>query len=470
MTGRIILAFWLGASLSIIACADSVGPDEPTGVNDLKVISTPQPLARQLRVTLNRSDSVEIRYQRDDGYGPTLSIRTLVDGRGTVTLARLAPSVSYTVSVTPMSAGPDAVPMEARFSTDPLPNDLLRLQFQAYGAPTQPLVVLELNRNPGGFEGVVVVDARGAIVWYQRRTTVGAMRRPNGNFVFSVINHGLVEMSPDGTIVTELITEPIHHDVIATPQNTVYYLAYDEKIVGADTIVGEAIWEWDPELGTDSKRWSAWDHLSYEENQGGDSKASDWLHANALAIGPDGNILMSLRFLNQVISIAPDFAAIEWRLGGTNASIIAEGTAEFWGQHTAAELASTGGRRILMFDNGTHLRGFSRALELEIDPDSGTSTKVWEFVPRNLNHSFIVGLARRLTNGNTYVSFGAGPGVLASRGPVEAYEVRQDGTVAWHIQLGGPDVADNFVMYRSWPTGSFAGEMEIDPSDEGDGS
>ena len=39
MTGRIIFAFWLGASLSIMACTDNVGPDEAAGVNDLKVIS-----------------------------------------------------------------------------------------------------------------------------------------------------------------------------------------------------------------------------------------------------------------------------------------------------------------------------------------------------------------------------------------------------------------------------------------------
>ena len=143
-----------------------------------------------------------------------------------------------------------------------------------------------------------------------------------------------------------------------------------------------------------------------------------------------------------------------------NATIAAEGAAEFFGQHTAAELAATGSRRVLMFDNGLHARGFSRALELEIDPDNGTSTKVWEFVPPNLNLSFIVGLARRLENGNTFVAFGAGPGVLASAGPVEAYEVMPDGTIAWNLKVGGADVEDDFVMYRAWPTGSLAGEAE----------
>ena len=66
-----------------------------------------------------------------------------------------------------------------------------------------------------------------------------------------------------------------------------------------------------------------------------------------------------------------------------------------------------------------------------------------------------------MENGNTFVSFGAGPGVLASTGPVEAYEVMPDGTIAWNLQVTGEDVGDNFVMYRAWPTGSLAGDKEL---------
>ena len=67
-------------------------------VTGLVVTAAPHPLARYLDVTLNRSDSIEVRYRRDDGIGPTLAIRALVDRTGRVTLARLAPDADYASS------------------------------------------------------------------------------------------------------------------------------------------------------------------------------------------------------------------------------------------------------------------------------------------------------------------------------------------------------------------------------------
>ena len=273
---------------------------------------------------------------------------------------------------------------------------------------------------------------------------------------------GLREVSADGMVVNELEHNQ-HHDVITTPQNTLYYVVADTRPFQGEDVQGEAIWEWNPEEGSHTQRWSSWDHFSYVTDKGNASRAADWLHANALSIGPTGNLLMSFRSLNQVVSITPDFSGIEWRLGGVNATILTDEAATFWGQHTASELQSNGARRVLMFDNGDRERAYSRALELEIDPATGTARTVWEFAPANRNHSYSVGLARRLTNGNTFVTFGAGPGVGNSVGPVEAYEVDPNGTVVWRVQVGGADVEQDFVLYRAWPTGSLAGETRIEP-------
>jgi hypothetical protein len=121
-----------------------------------------------------------------------------------------------------------------------------------------------------------------------------------------------------------------------------------------------------------------------------------------------------------------------------------------------------GRRRVLLFDNGPVGRGFSRAQELELDLEAGTATTVWQFRPTPDNFSFITSLARRLPNGNTFVAFGAGPGVLASFGPVEAMEVDPAGEVRFRLEIGGATVDDSFVLYRARPISSIAGEEVVE--------
>ncbi|MEP6783169.1 MAG: hypothetical protein ABI983_05830, partial [Acidobacteriota bacterium] len=41
--------------------------------------------------------------------------------------------------------------------------------------------------------------------------------------------------------------------------------------------------------------------------------AGEWLHANSLYIGRAGNILPSFHYINQVISISPDWRTVQWR-------------------------------------------------------------------------------------------------------------------------------------------------------------
>ena len=52
--------------------------------------------------------------------------------------------------------------------------------------------------------------------------------------------------------------------------------------------------------------------------------AGEWMHANSLSIGPRGNVLVSSHYLNQVLSLSPDWRRIEWRLGGPRATIARE--------------------------------------------------------------------------------------------------------------------------------------------------
>lgn len=226
------------------------------------------------------------------------------------------------------------------------------------------------------------MDAAGEVVWYMRTADFpfGATRRANGNFVFMDEGRGLLEVTPAGDVVRTVPQEPraaeLHHEVIATPRNTLLFLAFDARIVDGAEVLGEAIWEWTPETGTRVVRWSAWDHFTPALDRG-PRFGREWLHANALSLGARGNVLLSLHYLDQVISISPDFATVEWRLGGVNATVPAPGAAAFSGQHTPQE---------------------------------------------------------------SLVAFGMSAGTNGSTGPTEVYEVTPAGQAAWHLRVDGTTV------------------------------
>jgi arylsulfotransferase ASST len=272
-------------------------------------------LVQMLQVELERPAPLRVEYWTRNA--PRLVVDSKAAATHKIPLTRLRADRTYLYRI----VGTDA---HGAFITGTLPVDLARVQLHASGLPSIPLVMLHLY-DPHGFRGYAAVDADGEIVWFRRTDdmALGATRRANGHAVFLDAGRGLVEVRPDGSVVHELpqdtVTREQHHDVIVTPQDTLLFLAYDQRRHAGALVKGEAIWEWTPETGHTVKRWSSWDHLSPDHDRGPRSDA-EWLHANSLALGPRGNVLMSVHFLNQVISISPDFQRVEWRLGAVNAT------------------------------------------------------------------------------------------------------------------------------------------------------
>lgn len=334
-----------------------------------------------------------------------------------------------------------------------LPADLAQVSFVTMGRASVPYFMLEL-RDTDGFRGFVAVNDAGRPVWFFRTTgsPFSFTRRANGNFVFLDSERGLVEVRADGTVVRELAqaSRPgrrMHHDVTASPHGTVLFIAEEWQPHGDALVNGEAIWEWNPETGAVTKRWSAFDAFDPVADRGPRSRDDDWLHANSIAVGAGGSILLSLHFLDQVVSISPDFTTVEWRLGGTRADIVVPDP--FSGQHTAQEVADG---RILLFDNGFDRTAspFSRAIEYELN---GTIAQtVWAWRPERDNWARVISGARRLDNGSTVVAFGTPADMPpGATGPIEVYEVTREGGVSWHMQVGGAVSS----MYRATPLPRF---------------
>ena len=226
------------------------------------------------------------------------------------------------------------------------------------------------------------------------------------------------------------------------------FIAFDDRVVNGARVRGDAIWEWSPETGALDERWSSWDHFTLATTPA--PRGVEWMHANALAIGARGNVLLSVHHWNQIISITSDWRAIEWRLGGAGATYPIAAAEAFSGQHTPREISAG---RVLMFDNGTERGGYSRAVEYSLD--AGTARTLWEWRSQPLNFATAVGSARRLTNGNTMIAFGMAAGLAGSTGPTEVYEVNAAGTPVWHL------VTRTQTLYRAEPLTSVGAEVVV---------
>jgi hypothetical protein len=411
-------------------------------------------------VDLDRSAAISVRYWADGV--PALQVLQGTAQSHEVILTRLKANHSYQYEIrTPDERNPSvAVLAEGSFSTPGLPRPLADIEFTADGTPSTPLTMLSLETTSGR-SWFAIVDASGEIVWYTETAggAAASTRLDNGWFVLQDFGGGLSVLSPDGVPLANLpqgflanadgpaAGTRIHHDVVANSGETVLYLARSENVLGDTTWVGEQIWEWTPSTGADVLRWDAWDFLDPSVDRGPRSRPGDWLHANAMSIGADGNILVSFHALDQIISIADDFSEIEWRIGGPGSTFQVPQQAKFSGQHTVAQVSPS---HVLMFDNGASRDSgelFSRALELELDFEAHAVTTAWEFRPQPDNYAQIISSARRLVNGNTLVGFGTSEGVAgSSTGPVEIYEVTQSGDVVWHLVTVGLN-----RIYRATP-------------------
>ncbi len=447
------LAVWVAA-----ACTDSTQPVELTpNATSVAVDADSGSLFRTLKVALSSPAGVQVDYWTEGS--PRLRVtQPSVEASHSVFLPGLRAGSTYEYEVRSFTRGLALTPpFQGQLVTDTLPSDVAGLRLTAVGAPTQRLTMLEVRGTP--FTGYAIVDRDLNIVWFRRGIGQSFTRRSNGNFVLLDRNPGLTEVRPDLTVVDQLPSTAerlMHHDVITTPANTLLFLAQDAFEFDGETWVGDAIWEWSPEAGTVERRWAARDFLSPMRDLGPKSVPGDWLHANSLSLGPRGNVLISLPALNQIISIAPDFRSLEWRLGGPNATIVPDAESEFWFEHTAAEVSTD---RILMFDNGRDRPAglFSRALELQLDRSRGTAITAWQFRPKPDIYAPVIGSARRLPNGHTVIDFGTGPGVLGSSGPVSVYDVSATSRVAWRLVVD----EENLLNYRATPLQEIAGETVV---------
>jgi hypothetical protein len=449
----------------LVSCDD--GPVQPPDTGDVVSVivqETPSPFVRAVTVTLARAASARVTWG-----SPSATILTQTADSASTThrflIPRLRAARLYTVEVT--IPGDAAPPFLVDFTTAPLSPALSSVTLADSGLASRPLALVEVA-GASGFGGLLVVEG-GEIVGHLplEGSLFGSTRRANGEIVLLDGTLGLTSFTIDGTAVDRLeqsdATKPygrIHHDVLATPTNTILFIANDTATITDTLVTGEAIWEWDPATGEVEKKFSAFDHLDWKTFRGPRSTVGNWLHGNGINFGPRGNILMSLRNADYVISIAPDFGSVEWSLGGPAGTLGIAPEDRFYGQHFISEPVEG---RVLVFDNGVERAPpYTRVIEYEVDTGADTVTKAWEYRHDPDIYAALVGSARRLPNGNTLALFGMLTGHNGSSGPITAVEVTNLGAVLWRLTFGGSITR----VYRVNSVTSLIGETTgafIDP-------
>ncbi len=432
------------AALLAAAC-DIVEPGSPRVLS--VVPSSGHPLVICLDITLDRASPVSVRYEA--GGLPLVVDSPIPSADHRVCLTRLRANTSVGVEVTASGA---TASMTA--GSGPLPPDLDAVKVEGGSDREGELVMFEVN-GTDGFRGAVALDHEAQVVWFHRTegALTGMTLRSNGHYVLVDLARGLVEVSPEGEELSVLPSpegRQIHHDVVEDPSGALLFLVTDPREWGdSRNIVGDAIGRWVPGSSS-SILWSAFDHLNPDLDWSTRSVDDDWLHANSLSLGPEGNMVVSFNHLNQIISLDAEAKAIAWRLGGPNATIQVDPEGLFSGQHTAAELP---GGLVLMFDNGfERVEPFSRALELRIV--GGGADVVADLRPNPVNWSRAVSSAFRTEDGSTFVTYGLPSGLAGSTGPIETFVLEPSGNQRGHYRF----VTGARSVYRGTPLVSVGGE------------
>jgi hypothetical protein len=346
------------------------------------------------------------------------------------------------------------------------------------------------EHNDGDFMGMVVLDSQANVVWYYESSN-GEVRaigqKSNGNLIYVANLSGLREITPlgeevnrlDETCMTSEAQGQIHHEVLIRPDNRVLYLSsaiHVKKRPFIQPQTSDIIGEWNQKNGTSRILFDLFDFIPFSDRtsdsnvsasfswkgcHGAPVDVQDWTHSNSLFVGGRGNVIMSIRHLDQIISIAPDFQSVEWRLGGPSSDFIFPNSGDqFYHQHSAVALANG---NILLFDNGNSRPDaeggeYSRALELHLDFDDMSARKVWQYRHEPDLFAACCSNVTRLGNGNTVLVFGADFAREDCCRVFTLIEADPSGEKVFEIQMRSLQMP---LQYRVYPISSINGETQM---------
>ena len=381
----------------------------------------------------------------------------------------LMPQTDYVMRI--VATGADGTSVQSRaipFQTAALPSDIPSFVALQSGDVQPGYTMVGLlyisQRNPA-----LIVDQTGRVVWYREnpRSISDFQKQPDGTYTVAVNNQDLFsfgyfiaqyhQYDNLGNLLrmwsaSDWLTD--NHELRLLPNGDALILAFSERSMDLTSfggrpnaiVVGNILQRVKPS-GAVQFQWDAFDHLPV------DGIASpvdvrgeyvDWTHMNAIDEMSDGNYLLSVRHLSQVIKVDSGTGAVLWKLGGMGSDFqfVGDSLNGFSMQHGARELPNG---NILMFDNGDeHAPPQSRAAEYRLDLINHTATLVWQYLAPTSIQAMAMGFAQRLPNGNTLIAYGTAR-------PPRVQEVNPAGEVVWDLSSPVPAVG----VYRAFRIASL---------------
>jgi Arylsulfotransferase (ASST) len=253
------------------------------------------------------------------------------------------------------------------------------------------------------------------------------------------------------------------HEFAITPRGTALITFYDQQ----GDLIDSGFQEIDIATKQVRFEWHALGHIalseSYSERRG--NTPFDYFHINSVALGRDGNYLISARNTHAVYDIDRRTGAVIWRLGGKRSDFdMGPGTTFAW-QHDAQWRGPT---TISLFDDGAQpaVEKQSRALLLRVDLRQRKVTLMRAYShPKHLL-STSQGNMQVLPDGHIFVGWGSEPtftefardGRVVFDGHfVKGADSYRAYKFAWHGQPKGPPAvavrtngSGRVTVYASW--------------------
>ncbi len=366
---------------------------------------------------------------------------------------------------------------------DSLPSDFPKITVSVNNNPSEGYIYLSNFILEAGVKNtpyLIILTKEGTPFFYRKMSSalnLDFKPQPNGIYTYFDYQKGKFYGMNSNFEITDSFycgngSPTDEHELRILPNGNYLLLGNDIRFIDMRRIVqrgnpnakviGFIIQEVDPS-GNVVFHWSTFDHFNITdatEDIDLTKQVVDYAHCNALEIADDGNILLSVRYFDEITKIDRQTGDIIWRMGGSKCKnneftflndTDSTGFTGFSHQH-AVRLLPNG--HLTLFDNGNLKKvKKSRAVEYEIDETNKTVKKVWSFTHPDSVYTSAMGYVQRLSNGNTLIGWGQ------NHNGKTVTEVTPDGQIVFDLSL--PDKVYSYRVYKAGLITSVASSEKI---------
>ena len=398
-----------GAASLLAACGDS--PDARRPVNVTAALSD------QIATVVTVHWTTAVPTTGYVEFGPTgaLGRRTAVEttpalDHSAVVVGLVADATAYYRAVSAENGAGVAGSDVATIHTGPLPVGLPSLRQTGDGYDGFVIVPIL-----GATTAVVIIDAKGNIVWYHsdarqldfyraRLSVDGKSVLYNAAKISGEPSPAseLVRVSLDGTPLGSIPIPLLAHDFVEHADGTLAAIAFEDRQDAAGARVrGNKLVEVASD-GTQRTVWTSWNCFD-PATAPGDDPAQGWTFANALDYDPAADVYyVGMRNFSSIAKVNRATGACEWVFGLYGSTFtFAAGAQRFLHEHQF----DVHGDHILVMDNDGAPGDVSRVLEYQLDFSTMTATQVWSYTANPTVYTFVLGEPIRLADGGTFVNW-----------------------------------------------------------------